>query len=738
MIIYEHGTWGLGLIFKLRGSVFPKAMCWALPAAFASAALNYTRVHILKRESDINAGTILTSFGAFITILGFMVVFRSNQAWSRYWQGAMLMQQVRGEWYTAISSLFAFCNSTDERHEEVAKFQRQTVRLMSFLYACALHGLSGGDFEILNQDGIDYEAVDFLDKCCVMSKGRDVKCEVILQWLQRLISAQLETGILPIAAPILSLVFNELARGVVHIQSMRTINTLLFPFPYAQLCSTLLVVYTCGVPLAAGYIMDSWWGAAGTCFANVFVLWGVNYLAAELERPFGDDLNDLPLEEEMQTFNDLLRLLLQKEVGIPASYDETMSLDDSDIQDFNPSLKDRIKRADKISADLADSPCIVWSTMAEAVMGHVATRSKASGKRKSIPMFASMLSESFGVRAQTPKSDGEQSDDGTSPCPGLGSNSIAGLGCGSNSIAGFRPSQRLAVQNNKGEHRPLQLSPRPQDKPPRSQLSPLPFEKGEWHTVPEYTIGVSKPEHTGVLHISLPEPTVMSRKDKKDPTFGASAVSHKNSADSYDFTGGASDISLPGIPRSTPTSRSDQQLRAAGTSASTASAISVVNLLQDTFASPAGVNLSITVSICADRSGEPLGSSVGVLPCLALPRVAAAQPLGNRWTQLSPPSPTITMPGAVDSSEYSYTEDHTVQARGPGNSQEPLYTSTPQKYDAVPDGASTMAGLRPGYPCTSPGTKPKAWTSEASKSPPRLGPGRAGMDIQIQCEETMF
>merc|ERR1719163_1346459 len=43
-----------------------------------------------------------------------------------------------------------------------------------------------------------------------------------------------------------------------------------------------------------------------------FALWGINFIAAELELPFGDDPNDLPIETLQVDFNGSLCVLLDK------------------------------------------------------------------------------------------------------------------------------------------------------------------------------------------------------------------------------------------------------------------------------------------------------------------------------------------------------------------------------------------------------------------------------------------
>merc|ERR1719310_34459 len=85
----------------------------------------------------VGAGDVAASvLGGFTFILGFLVVFRSQQAYSRWWEGGTLLQQLRGEWFNSFSCLVAFCNAAPEKQKDVQRFQLQLVRLFSLLYDC--------------------------------------------------------------------------------------------------------------------------------------------------------------------------------------------------------------------------------------------------------------------------------------------------------------------------------------------------------------------------------------------------------------------------------------------------------------------------------------------------------------------------------------------------------------------------------------------------------------------------
>lgn len=59
---------------------------------------------------------------------------------------------------------------------------------------------------------------------------------------------------------------------------------------------------SCGAPLASE--------AATYTFFIVFIFWSLHYIAVEIEMPFGDDANDLPLSAINRRFNKVLTRLL--------------------------------------------------------------------------------------------------------------------------------------------------------------------------------------------------------------------------------------------------------------------------------------------------------------------------------------------------------------------------------------------------------------------------------------------
>lgn len=322
MIDYKPGYWNICFAFSLRGSVFPKAFVWA----FSSATSCYF-LHYLMRQDPEGIGSIMTGIGdggtnilsGFTFILGFLVVFRSQQAYSRWWEGGTLMQQLRGEWFNATSCLVAFCDSSPEKQEQVLKFQHQLVRLVSLLYASALQQICTMEdkcFYLIDITGFDKESLEFLqsDMC-------HDHCEVVLQWIQRLVVTADHTGVIKIAPPILSRVYNQLGNGIVNLTNARKITEFSIPFPLAQMITVMLLFHWSVIPLICATTIDTSWWSSVLCFVVVFSYWSINYIATELEMPFGDDPNDLPLHDMQIDLNASLKTLLQEKAMACPSFD---------------------------------------------------------------------------------------------------------------------------------------------------------------------------------------------------------------------------------------------------------------------------------------------------------------------------------------------------------------------------------------------------------------------------------
>jgi len=168
-------------------------------------------------------------------------------------------------------------------------------------------------FEIINIDGLEEESLQYL------RRSQD-RCQVLLQWIQRLVVMNISNGVLPIAPPILSRVFQELSRGMVNLQNAKKIKEFPFPFPYAQMITFMLTIHWIITPVANCLMVENKAWAAVLTFVSIFVFWSINYIAIQIELPFGDDVNDLPMADMQRDMNRSLWVLLEKKAQTPPCF----------------------------------------------------------------------------------------------------------------------------------------------------------------------------------------------------------------------------------------------------------------------------------------------------------------------------------------------------------------------------------------------------------------------------------
>lgn len=322
MITYERG--GIHFVLKLfrwRGSVFPFSFCVAFPCAAITAAIKICidEGYIPYLENEDSPGkAIMTdniAFSGFSFLVGFLIVFRTSQAYARFWDGCTSTHQMRAEWFDACSSVVAFCKHSSVDKKDITSFQECIVRLFSMLHATALAEIEDicsdsavEEIQAFKYELIDAEAID--PGSLEAIKESEAKVELVFQWIQQLIVENINTGVLSIPPPILSRSFQELAQGMVHFHDAVKISSIPFPFPYAQTCDCLLVLHWFITPclVATSVTYPTWAGIFS--FFSVFILWSLNSIAVEIENPFGMDANDIDANSMQLELNKHLTLLL--------------------------------------------------------------------------------------------------------------------------------------------------------------------------------------------------------------------------------------------------------------------------------------------------------------------------------------------------------------------------------------------------------------------------------------------
>lgn len=321
-------------VFQMYGSVFPWAGTMALPSsaitAFIRILINAGYLPLLDDTSSMMKDT--SAWVGFSTLVGFLIVFRTSQAYSRFCDGCQSVHKMRAEWFDAASALIAFCRHSRADAREIERFKHTIIRLFSMLHAACLADIEEGgkrrelarvkgksgecELELVTVGQTMAYTYDLLDVHSIDVASQDVlkatksKSKVIFTWIQMVIVEHIDTGVLSIPAPILSRVFQELANGMVYTYDAMKISEIPFPFPYAQTCDCLLCIHWLVIPFVVSHWVVSPIWAGIFAFTQVFTFWALNFIAVEIDNPFGTDPNDLDSRGMQKEMNSCLLLLV--------------------------------------------------------------------------------------------------------------------------------------------------------------------------------------------------------------------------------------------------------------------------------------------------------------------------------------------------------------------------------------------------------------------------------------------
>lgn len=128
---------------RWRGSVAPHSLKWAVPCSLLAAFY-----HFLMRNSALMplfenpSESETTGWTLFTYILCFLLVFRAQLAYARYWEGITLVERACAVWLNGVSNLIAFCGTDPDKEEEVEEFQYLLSRFMSLLVCFVMSDIS--------------------------------------------------------------------------------------------------------------------------------------------------------------------------------------------------------------------------------------------------------------------------------------------------------------------------------------------------------------------------------------------------------------------------------------------------------------------------------------------------------------------------------------------------------------------------------------------------------------------
>ncbi|KAL0045047.1 hypothetical protein WJX82_006316 [Trebouxia sp. C0006] len=152
MITYSKTTWGLHLLLRMYGSAFPRSLIFSIISTSITVAL-----YLTKERQLYDDWRHPYPYHIFAFIVGFIVVFRSQLSYGRYWEGRLQLQTMTARWADFCTealmmdagTLSAGIQSDPKAWSRAKWFTETTVHLSSLLHGIALQHLRS-DWDLSN------------------------------------------------------------------------------------------------------------------------------------------------------------------------------------------------------------------------------------------------------------------------------------------------------------------------------------------------------------------------------------------------------------------------------------------------------------------------------------------------------------------------------------------------------------------------------------------------------------
>ena len=269
MIEYDGRSW-LPILFRMRGSVIPRLV----PRVVIATLLGVFAVLLLESRNFKIPSVAHALVGV---ALGLLLVFRTNASYDRYWEGRKLLGLITNRTRDLARQVAAYVDSTEAR-EQLGKLvpaffwlSAQTLRCDTSLGA-AERWLTEAQKRAL--DGVTFRA------------------PVVTAWISERLRDEAAAGRL--TEQRLQLfdanltVLNDALGGAERI--LRTP----IPFAYAQHIKIFVVLFCFSAPFVMADVMG--WATPAAVAFLALALFGIDEIGVEIEDPFGDDANDLPVD----------------------------------------------------------------------------------------------------------------------------------------------------------------------------------------------------------------------------------------------------------------------------------------------------------------------------------------------------------------------------------------------------------------------------------------------------------
>jgi putative membrane protein len=272
VISYDPRNWVRVLLAVPRSPVFRTLFLDVLGAGLYAALVVWVETDYFRVAVPLGP-SFLSILGI---ILGLLLVFRTNTAYDRWWEGRKLWGQL-----VNVSRGLAHALDAQLPGDATTRRARYAGLLGQFPAALAAH--------LRQPRPVEPDAPDAPGR---LPEGTSAPNRLV-QHLHRDVTADIAAGRLPAEARIamqpLLQAFDDITGACERIR-----NTPI-PFSYSSYVKQFVLLYALVLPF--GLVKEFGYGTVIASMFTFFATMGLELLAGEIEEPFGTDRNDLPLDQ---------------------------------------------------------------------------------------------------------------------------------------------------------------------------------------------------------------------------------------------------------------------------------------------------------------------------------------------------------------------------------------------------------------------------------------------------------
>jgi putative membrane protein len=268
---------------KLRGSVIPSILPRVLICGLFGVFISI--LHFFNFPVSL---PILSSIVPSI-VLGLLLVFRTNTAYERFWEGRKLWGNLVNNVRNLARQIWV---AIDEKEPQDFIEKKAALRLLiAFAVALKLH---------LRQESVNSELEHLMSpsKYQKLKSMNNPPIEVAF-WIGDYLNRQYDRNCLDVYQ---LTALNQLLNSMIDtLGACERILKTPIPLAYAIHLKQLLLLYCLTLPFQM--VKDLSWGTGPVVALISFTLFGIEEIGIEIENPFGHDTNDLPLDNICATMH---------------------------------------------------------------------------------------------------------------------------------------------------------------------------------------------------------------------------------------------------------------------------------------------------------------------------------------------------------------------------------------------------------------------------------------------------